>query len=78
MRSQLEVWHDLKYSSNSLAIQWLGLCALTAIGPGLILGWGTKIPQPAGNSQEKKSFWASSQLCSLPWINGSLNMYDNG
>lgn len=30
MRRQLEVWHDLKYSSNSLAIQWLGLSALTA------------------------------------------------
>ena len=30
---------------NSLAIQWLGLHALTAKGPGSIPGWGTKIPQ---------------------------------
>ena len=39
---------------NSLAVQWLGLCALTAEGPGLIPGWGTKIPQGARCSQKKK------------------------
>ena len=30
---------------NSLAVQWLGLRALTAKGTGSISGWGTKIPQ---------------------------------
>ena len=65
-RSQLEVQHDLKFSGNSLAIQWLGLSALTARGPVLILGWGTKIPEPAGNSKLKKSYRTSSQLFSLP------------
>ena len=30
---------------NSLAVQWLGLRALTARGPGSIPGWGTTIPQ---------------------------------
>ena len=33
------------YIENSLAVQWLGLCAFTAEGPGLIPGWGIKIPQ---------------------------------
>ena len=33
-------------AGNSLAVQWLvGLCALTAEGPGSTPGWGTKIPQ---------------------------------
>ena len=30
---------------NSLAVQWLGLGAFTAVGPGSIPGRGTKIPQ---------------------------------
>ena len=30
-------------SRNSLAVQWLGLCAFTAKGPGSTPGWGTKI-----------------------------------
>ena len=30
---------------NSLVVQWLGLCTLTAKSPGSIPGWGTKIPQ---------------------------------
>ena len=30
---------------NSLAVQWLGLCAFTAEGLGSIPGEGTKIPQ---------------------------------
>ena len=30
---------------NSLVVQWLGLCAFTAEGPGSIPGQGTKIPQ---------------------------------
>ena len=39
-------------AENSLAIQWLGLCASTARGPDLILGWGTKIPQTAHCGQK--------------------------
>ena len=34
--------------------QWLGLRAYTAKGPGLILGWGTKIPQTVWLCQERK------------------------
>ena len=33
-----------KNIGNSLAVQWLGLCTLTAEGPGSIPGQGTKIP----------------------------------
>ena len=40
---------------NSLAVQWLGLHAFTAEGPGSIPDWGTKIPQAARHSQKKKS-----------------------
>ena len=32
-------------TGSSLVVQWLGLCALTAEGPGSVSGWGTKIPQ---------------------------------
>ena len=34
--------------------QWLGLDTLTAKGLGSVLGWGTKIPQAAQCSQNKK------------------------
>ena len=39
---------------NSLAVQWSGLRALTAQGPGSIPGRGTEIPQAAWCSQKKK------------------------
>ena len=39
-------------SGNSLAVQWLGLCAFTARGVGLIPGWGTRIPHTVECSQK--------------------------
>ena len=39
---------------NSLTVRWLGLHTLTAEGPGLIPGWGTKIPQAAHGAAKKK------------------------
>ena len=42
------------YLGNSLTVQWLGLQALTAEGPGSIPGWGTKIPQAAQHAQINK------------------------
>ena len=38
-------------------IQWLGLGAFTAEGPGSIPGQGTKIPQATWRGQKKKK-WA--------------------
>ena len=38
---------------NSLAVQWLGLQALTAKGQGSIPGQGTKIPQATGCDQNQ-------------------------
>ena len=35
-------------------IQWLGLCASTAGGTGLIPGWATRIPYAAQHSKKKK------------------------
>ena len=52
-------------SGNSLAVQWLGLCASTAGGPGSIPGRGTEIPQATRHSQKQKkesqSFFGVSQ-----------------
>ena len=39
---------------DSLASQWLGLCAFTAKGLGSIPGQGAKIPQVTQHSQNKK------------------------
>ena len=41
---------------NSLAVQWLGLHAFTAEGPGSISGQGTKIPQAVQQGKKKKKF----------------------
>ena len=38
-------------SGHPLAVQWLGLRALTAKGPASVPGWGTKIPQATQWSQ---------------------------
>ena len=43
-------------SGNSLAVQWLGLSAFTAEGPGSIPGQGTSILQAARHSQKKKIY----------------------
>ena len=39
---------------NSLVVQWLGLRAFTAMGPGSIPGQGTKILQAAWRGQKLK------------------------
>ena len=41
-------------TGNSLAVQWLGVRALTAEGRGSILGQGTKIPKVACHGQKEK------------------------
>ena len=40
---------------NSLAVQWLGLCAFTAEGAGSTPGRGTKIPEAMQRGQKKKT-----------------------
>ena len=42
------------YVRNSLVVQWLGLHAFTAEGPGSIPSQGTKIPQARQHGQKKK------------------------
>ena len=44
----------LRLSGNALAVQWLGLCALTAKGPSSVSGQGTKIPQAAQHDSPQK------------------------
>ena len=34
--------------------QWLGLCTVTAGGPGVILGQGNEIPQAVWHGQKKR------------------------
>ena len=41
---------------NSLAVQWLGLGAFSAVAPGSIPGQGTKILQAAQRGQKEKKF----------------------
>ena len=41
---------------NSLVVQWLGLRALNAEGPGSIPGWGTKIHKPQGTAKINNFF----------------------
>ena len=50
----VEMLQSLHCHGNSLAIQWLGLRAFTAEGPGSIPGWGTKIPQATQCGQKFK------------------------
>ena len=47
----------LKFTSQdtSLAVQWLGLCASTIAGTGLIPDWGTNSCLPRGTAKKKKS-----------------------
>ena len=42
-------------SGNSLAVQWLGLCAFTAEGQGSIPVWCTKISRGEAKKQNKKN-----------------------
>ena len=44
-----------KKFGNSLAVQWLGLYASTAGGPGSIPGQGTKIPRAMWNAKKMKT-----------------------
>ena len=37
-----------------MVVQWLGLCALIAKGPGSILGQGTNIHKLCGMAKKKK------------------------
>ena len=49
-------------------IQWLGLLALTAKDGGLILGWGTKIPQVALHGQKKNNDKLKIVTVSEQWV----------
>ena len=47
-------------AGNSLAVQWLGLCAFTANGVGSVPAQGTMIPQAALHGQKKKKIATGS------------------
>ena len=51
-----------KQSGNSLVVQWLGLCALTAEGLGSIPGRETKIPQAMRRGQKQNKTKQSAHL----------------
>ena len=58
----------LLFCRNSLAVQWLGLCAFTGEGTGSIPGWVTKIlqavePDQKTNKQKKKLKQNKTQYC---------------
>ena len=56
-----------------LAVQWLGLCALTAEGPGSTPGGGTKIPEAVRCNQKESTLSPSPthiNLPTIPWKEG--------
>ena len=60
-------WNQGKKASreNSLAVQWLGLCAFNAEGLGLIPVQGTKVSQAAQQQPKKKT--KQNTHTGLPW-----------
>ena len=52
--NSVALFRSHKLGGNSLEVQWLGLVAFTAEGPGSIPGQGTKVPKVAQHGQEKK------------------------
>ena len=46
------VFQKQSQTENSLAVQWLGLCAFTAQGTGSIPGWGTETAWPKKKKKE--------------------------
>ena len=59
--SKLSRYQKQRNSGNSLAVQWLGLSALTVRGLGSIPGWGTKVLQAARCGPKKKISESLSQ-----------------
>ena len=53
-------------TGNSLGVQWLGLHAVTAKGPGSIPGQGTKIPHATWCGQKKNRLRKKKELYSYP------------
>ena len=49
-------------SETSMAVQWFGLRALTAKGPGLIPGQVTKIPQATQCGQKPKAIKQTTKM----------------
>ena len=60
------------HKGNSLAVQWLGLCASTAGGMGSIPGQGTKIPQAEQGSQKKRH--CNGNEASFIWLYDYLKL----
>ena len=59
---------DEVFLGNSMAVQWLGLWAFTAEGPGLIPGRGTKIPRASYCAKKKKRKETKQTKNALMWI----------
>ena len=55
------VFQKQSQTENSLAVQWLGLCAFTAQGTGSITGWRTETAWP-----KKKKKKPQTEIVTLP------------
>ena len=53
-------------------VQWLGFCALTAEGLGLIPGWETKILQAAKKTKQNKKSTNQTKHIEIPFISPSM------
>ena len=64
-------WWDL---GISLAVQWLGLLTFISEGHGLILGWGTKIPQAVQPAEKQKELLDLNSNC---LVNKKLSFFSS-
>ena len=62
----------LKDVGNLLAVQWLGLCGLTAKGLGLIPGPGITISQAMHDAKKKVSWWGEPSASIIIYKRGAL------
>ena len=58
---------------NYLEVRWLEFCVFTAKGPGLIPGWGTKIPQAALQGKNKQNLIPSRSIHVV--LKGKISFY---
>ena len=57
MRRHLRRKFKIRGGGTSLAVQWLRLHTSTAVGTGLIPGWGTKIPHAMRHGPKTRKMW---------------------
>ena len=63
----INILHLQNTGGNALVVQWLGLLAVAAKGPGLIPGWGTRILHVMQYGQKNKNKKTNTQIVVCLW-----------